>query len=79
MEGECSFLVCNLGIISLFGEEALANVSMTQTEFNNSQITGIIRLRAGSQVFFEYFIVVFKGMVLNIGEKLKQCIVSNIS
>uniref|UniRef100_A0A8R1TIP8 Coatomer subunit beta n=1 Tax=Onchocerca volvulus TaxID=6282 RepID=A0A8R1TIP8_ONCVO len=60
-EGECGFLAANFCAHSIFGEDALANVSMEKTNplDPNSPIIGHIRIRAKSQ-----------GMALSLGDKI---------
>jgi coatomer subunit beta len=42
--GDCGFLSANLYARSVFGEDALANVSIEQSPENN-KISGVIRIR----------------------------------
>uniref|UniRef100_A0A1W7RAR9 Coatomer subunit beta n=1 Tax=Hadrurus spadix TaxID=141984 RepID=A0A1W7RAR9_9SCOR len=60
LSGECGFMAANLYARSIFGEDALANVSI-ETNPNNpdSAVTGHIRIRAKSQ-----------GMALSLGDKI---------
>ncbi|XP_067142294.1 coatomer subunit beta [Centruroides vittatus] len=60
LSGECGFMAANLYARSIFGEDALANVSI-ETNPNNpdSPVTGHIRIRAKSQ-----------GMALSLGDKI---------
>ena len=60
-EGECGFLAANLAAHSIFGEDALANVSIEKSRpmDTESPIIGHIRIRAKSQ-----------GMALTIGDKI---------
>ena len=57
LSGDCSFLAANLYAKSIFGEDALANVSIEKTP--DSPVTGHIRIRAKSQ-----------GMALSLGDKI---------
>ncbi|KAM3718912.1 Coatomer subunit beta [Dirofilaria immitis] len=61
LEGECGFLAANFCAHSIFGEDALANVSIEKTNplDPNSPIIGHIRIRAKSQ-----------GMALSLGDKI---------
>ncbi|UYV80449.1 COPB1 [Cordylochernes scorpioides] len=60
LSGECCFLAANLYARSIFGEDALANVSVEQ-DGPGGQLTGHIKIRAKSQ-----------GMALSLGEKINQ-------
>lgn len=57
LSGESSFLAANLYAKSIFGEDALANVSIEKSP--DSPVTGHIRIRAKSQ-----------GMALSLGDKV---------
>ncbi|VDN05974.1 unnamed protein product [Thelazia callipaeda] len=61
LEGDCGFLAANFCAHSIFGEDALANVSIEKTSSLdvNSPIIGHIRIRAKSQ-----------GMALSLGDKI---------
>ena len=61
LEGECGFLAANFCAHSIFGEDALANVSIEKSDHSdsNSPIIGHIRIRAKSQ-----------GMALSLGDKI---------
>jgi len=60
MSGECGFMAANLYAKSIFGEDALANVSLEKnTQKPESTVTGHIRIRAKSQ-----------GMALSLGDKI---------
>ncbi|KAF2401095.1 Coatomer, beta subunit [Trichodelitschia bisporula] len=48
MKGDCQFLSANLYARSVFGEDALANVSV-EKEGENGPITGFVRIRSRSQ------------------------------
>ncbi|KAL9091214.1 MAG: hypothetical protein Q9159_001509 [Coniocarpon cinnabarinum] len=48
MKGECQFLSANLYARSVFGEDALANLSVEQ-ETPGGQVTGFVRIRSRSQ------------------------------
>lgn len=58
LSGNCGFLAANLYAKSIFGEDALANVSIEKTSID-STVTGHIRIRAKSQ-----------GMALSLGDKI---------
>ncbi|XP_059092244.1 coatomer subunit beta-like [Tigriopus californicus] len=58
--GECGFMAANLYAKSIFGEDALANVSLEKNlQKPDSPVTGHIRIRAKSQ-----------GMALSLGDKI---------
>ncbi|KAH7727282.1 coatomer subunit beta-2 [Aphelenchoides avenae] len=61
LEGECGFLAANFCAHSIFGEDALANVSVEKSDPLDpaSNIIGHIRIRAKSQ-----------GMALSLGDKV---------
>lgn len=61
-EGDCGFLAANLCAHSIFGEDALANVSIEKASplDEGSPIVGHIRIRAKSQ-----------GMALTLGDKVR--------
>merc|ERR1719339_483612 len=63
LSGECGFMAANLYAKSIFGEDALANVSL-EKNFNKPEapVTGHIRIRAKSQ-----------GMALSLGDKINIC------
>lgn len=58
LTGDCGFLAANLYAKSVFGEDALANVSIEQLS-ENGALSGHIRIRAKSQ-----------GMALSLGDKI---------
>jgi coatomer subunit beta len=58
LSGDCCFLAANLYARSIFGEDALANVSIEKATANGP-ITGHIRIRAKSQ-----------GMALSLGDRV---------
>ncbi|VDP29582.1 unnamed protein product [Heligmosomoides polygyrus] len=62
IEGDCGFLAANLCAHSIFGEDALANVSIEKASplDEGSPIVGHIRIRAKSQ-----------GMALTLGDKVR--------
>merc|ERR1712112_59369 len=60
LSGECGFMAANLYAKSIFGEDALANVSLEKNMAKpDSPVTGHIRIRAKSQ-----------GMALSLGDKI---------
>eukprot|EP00088_Acartia_fossae_P067595 TRINITY_DN8451_c0_g1_i5.p1 TRINITY_DN8451_c0_g1~~TRINITY_DN8451_c0_g1_i5.p1 ORF type:complete len:965 (+),score=304.23 TRINITY_DN8451_c0_g1_i5:70-2964(+) len=62
LSGECGFMAANLYAKSIFGEDALANVSLEKNFAKpDSPVTGHIRIRAKSQ-----------GMALSLGDKINQ-------
>lgn len=51
LHGDCGFMAANLYARSIFGEDALANLSIERsTNQPDSTVTGHIRIRAKSQV-----------------------------
>ncbi|KAJ2763687.1 coatomer subunit beta, partial [Coemansia linderi] len=58
LAGDCGFLSANLYARSIFGEDALANISIEKPT-DSSPITGHIRIRAKTQ-----------GIALNLGDKI---------
>lgn len=60
--GQCGFMAANMYARSIFGEDALANLSI-EKPFNkpNAPVTGHIRIRAKSQ-----------GMALSLGDKINM-------
>ncbi|VDN59108.1 unnamed protein product [Dracunculus medinensis] len=63
LQGDCGFLAANLCAHSIFGEDALANISIEKVNMvdPSSSIIGHIRIRAKSQ-----------GMALSLGDKLNN-------
>lgn len=59
MQGDCRFLAANLYARSIFGEDALANMSIEQLE--TGEISGYIRIRSKTQ-----------GIALSLGDKIAQ-------
>lgn len=61
LSGECGFMAANLYARSIFGEDALANVSVEKpaSAAPDAPVTGHIRIRAKSQ-----------GMALSLGDKI---------
>ncbi|KAJ2597972.1 coatomer subunit beta [Coemansia sp. RSA 1721] len=64
LAGECGFLSANLYARSIFGEDALANISIEKLT-DDSPITGHIRIRAKTQ-----------GIALSLGDKISAAKVS---
>merc|ERR1719245_1191699 len=63
LQGECGFMAANLYAKSIFGEDALANVSLEKNLSKpDAPVTGHIRIRAKSQ-----------GMALSLGDKINIC------
>merc|ERR1712112_325608 len=63
LQGECGFMAANLYAKSIFGEDALANVSLEKNVAKpDAPVTGHIRIRAKSQ-----------GMALSLGDKINIC------
>lgn len=58
LSGDCGFLAANLYAKSIFGEDALANISIEQLK-DGGPLAGHIRIRAKSQ-----------GMALSLGDKI---------
>ncbi|KAF5389400.1 hypothetical protein D9757_004404 [Collybiopsis confluens] len=57
LSGDCDFLSANMYARSLFGEDALANLSIERTE--NGSVTGHIRIRSKTQ-----------GIALSLGDRI---------
>ena len=57
LSGECDFLSANLSARSVFGEDALANVSLEKAE--DGSISGHVRIRSKTQ-----------GIALSLGDKV---------
>ena len=71
LKGDCGFLAANLYAKSIFGEHAVANVSIekhSKDRHPHSIISGHIRIRAKSQ-----------GMAICIGEKMNEIQRSTVS
>lgn len=49
--GDCGFMAANTYARSIFGEDALANVSIEKPVTPDAPVVGHIRIRAKSQVF----------------------------
>lgn len=53
LSGQCGFMAANMYAKSIFGENALANLSIEKPlDDSNSKVIGHIRIRAKSQVSF---------------------------
>lgn len=62
LSGQCGFMAANMYAKSIFGENALANLSIEKpVDEPNSKVTGHIRIRAKSQ-----------GMALSLGDKISS-------
>ncbi|KAJ0179108.1 hypothetical protein K1T71_004820 [Dendrolimus kikuchii] len=62
LSGQCGFMAANLYARSIFGEDALANLSIeTPLHKPNAPVVGHVRIRAKSQ-----------GMALSLGDKINQ-------
>ncbi|XP_062127748.1 coatomer subunit beta-like [Drosophila sulfurigaster albostrigata] len=62
LSGQCGFLAANIYAKSIFGENALANLSIEKpVDDPDSKVTGHIRIRAKSQ-----------GMALSLGDKISS-------
>jgi len=59
LEGSCGFLAANLYAKSVFGEDALVNVSVEKQEDAGGKLAGFIRIRSKTQ-----------GIALSLGDKL---------
>lgn len=54
LSGQCGFMAANMYARSIFGEDALANLSIERNmDDPNATVTGHIRIRAKSQVIWE--------------------------
>lgn len=67
LSGQCGFMAANMYARSIFGEDALANLSI-EKPFDNpdAAVTGHIRIRAKSQVgiFSVHFLSIFLILLL---------------
>jgi coatomer subunit beta len=82
LSGQCGFMAANMYAKSIFGEHALANLSIEKPFDNpNAPVTGHIRIRAKSQVnkIIKLIIIIifsceffFKGMALSLGDKINH-------
>lgn len=61
LQGECDFLSANLYARSVFGEDALANLSIEKVE-GTGLIQGHVRIRSKTQ-----------GIALSLGDKITLC------
>lgn len=55
LSGQCGFMAANLYARSIFGEDALANLSI-EKGIDKPQVSGHIRIRAKSQVITKYIV-----------------------
>lgn len=59
LAGECGFMAANLYARSIFGEDALANVSIEKpSDQSGPSVTGHVRIRAKSQVMMIFVIII---------------------
>ena len=59
LAGDCGFMAANLYARSIFGEDALANVSIEKpSDQSGPSVTGHVRIRAKSQVIFQLNLMV---------------------
>lgn len=67
LSGECNFLSANMYARSLFGEDALANLSIERTA--TGTVTGHVRIRSKTQ-----------GIALSLGDKITMgmCFVDSV-
>lgn len=82
ISGECGFMAANLYARSIFGEDALANLSIEKPfDRPEAPVTGHIRIRAKSQVgrapmkslmWFSECFFFFQGMALSLGDKINN-------
>ena len=78
LTGECGFLAANLYARSIFGEDALANLSIEKPvgAAPGSSVQGHIRIRAKTQVYTTPTTVMLwscyclQGMALSLGDKI---------
>ncbi|XP_061706706.1 coatomer subunit beta [Cydia pomonella] len=61
LSGQCGFMAANMYARSIFGEDALANLSVEQPLNRQGPVAGHVRIRAKSQ-----------GMALSLGDKINQ-------
>lgn len=80
LSGQCGFMAANMYAKSIFGEDALANLSIEKPLDNpDAPVTGHIRIRAKSQVRNrvtpdEHISIVSpsQGMALSLGDKINH-------
>lgn len=83
LSGQCGFMAANMYARSIFGEDALANLSIEKSlDDPNGVVTGHIRIRAKSQVISFFSLCystgskiiqpmnLFQGMALSLGDKI---------
>ncbi|KAI8439873.1 hypothetical protein MSG28_001341 [Choristoneura fumiferana] len=61
LSGQCGFMAANMYARSIFGEDALANLSVEQPLHRTGPVAGHVRIRAKSQ-----------GMALSLGDKINM-------
>ena len=71
LSGECGFMAANLYAKSIFGEDALANVSIEipVDQGPDAPVTGHIRIRAKSQVSISAMLYIYFSNSLLIHEE----------
>lgn len=86
LSGQCGFMAANMYARSIFGEDALANLSIEKPlDSPDAPVTGHIRIRAKSQVsvklLHKCFVTIqiywqiifdFQGMALSLGDKINH-------
>ena len=60
LEGNCDFLAANLYATSIFGEDALLNLSIEKSHIGEGALGGFIRIRSKTQ-----------GIALSLGDKVQ--------
>lgn len=66
LSGQCGFMAANMYARSIFGEDALANLSIEKpVDDPNAAVTGHIRIRAKSQVIFHFNQLNFHSHIQN--------------
>ena len=70
LSGDCGFMAANFYAKSIFGEDALSNLSIEKPLGSGpeGQVTGHIRIRAKSQVGCLYMLFVFDYALLMMGK-----------
>lgn len=64
LSGQCGFMAANLYARSIFGEDALANLSIEKGT-DKPQVSGHIRIRAKSQVAILFLYIIFVIIQIN--------------
>lgn len=62
LSGQCGFMAANLYARSIFGEDALANLSI-EKGVDKPQVSGHIRIRAKSQVSINIIFLINKTII----------------